>query len=149
MAEFDEYPVDDITAGIKRMREALRDYDEQQTPIEVDEFHSKESQMEHVATEVTVIPGPETRTIQLDRERTIRSDFAALVRFKKATGLSVMNGDLAETSLDEETSCAFIWAHLVHEDPELTVDQVAQMMTVAKLTECIDIIADLMGDPVP
>ncbi len=86
----------------------------------------------------------DTVTIQLDRERTLRFDFSAAVEFKKVSGISIMRGDLNEKTLDEESGVALITACLRHEDPELSPDDVARILTLESFAEALEKVTALM-----
>ncbi len=75
-------------------------------------------------TEAIRPPAPEA-TITLDRERTLRCDMYAMRLFKKETGISLLAGGLSG-NVNEDTIAELVWAFLVHEDKDLTVDAVAK-----------------------
>jgi len=88
-----------------------------------------------------------TATVELDRERTLRLDFEAMRRFKKATGLSILKGELTEKTTDEDTIVALVHSMLVHEDPELTLSDVGAMIHTGNVDEIMAAVQKLnVGD---
>ena len=89
-------------------------------------------------TEAILPPAPEAK-ITLDRERTLRCDMYAMRLFKKETvsakhpeGISLLRGELGD-NVNEDTIAELVWAFLVHEDAELTIDAVARMINPANM----------------
>jgi hypothetical protein len=64
--------------------------------------------------------------ILLDRLRHLRMDFRGMRAFKKQTGLSPW-GREAWTDADPDILLALLWASLIHEDPELAIEDVERM----------------------
>lgn len=78
--------------------------------------------------------------ITLDRPRILRLDLWSQMQFEKATGKSV--GEMSESATDLAT---IVWACLIHEDPDLTIDGLAKMIDLDKLEEVSGAIEELMG----
>ena len=70
--------------------------------------------------------------ILLDKERTLRFDFNAMRSYEKATGHNMLSkgirDHLKEINVDGMTT--LLWAALVHEDKDLTVDAVGAMLSL-------------------
>lgn len=79
-------------------------------------------------------------TITLDRPRVLRLDLWSQMQFEKAAGKPV--GEMSESATDLAT---IVWACLIHEDPDLTIDGLAKMIDLDKLEEISGVIEELMG----
>ena len=87
-----------------------------------------------------------TVSIMLDKERHLLLDFNALAEMERVTGKSV----LQEATWDDISATdirALIWAGLLHEEPDLTLEQVGAMLhpgmvndVVGPLREALDVI---------
>lgn len=87
--------------------------------------------------------------IELDRPRRLRFDFNALASYEEATGTSVL-GDGLEKSLGSATNIrALLWAALLHEEPELTQQQVGAMMHLGNVNELSEKLRDAIAQAVP
>lgn len=73
--------------------------------------------------------------ITLDKERTLAFPLMSLIRLKKEYGIELK--DLADENKaqDIETILTIIWAGLIHEDKELTLDDVGYMIDITELPE--------------
>ena len=85
-----------------------------------------------------------------------RAVFADALAFKRATvsealpdGISLLRGDLARVSLDEEQWLKLFVCCLRHEDPELTVDALAEVMDLGGYKRAMDAFEALMEDFAP
>lgn len=65
--------------------------------------------------------------ITLDRERRLRFDFNAAAHFEAATGRNIFEPGVL-TKPTATTTRALLWCMLVHEDPQLTLDDVGKMI---------------------
>lgn len=72
-------------------------------------------------------------TVTLDKERNLAFPLMSLVRLKKEYGLSLQDLSDQEKAQDIENIVKVIWAGLIHEDRELTVDDVGYMIDIAEL----------------
>lgn len=87
------------------------------------------------------------RVVMLDRERHMRLDFYALALAEEKTGRNMLTGEgwgfqardregnpTGEPAkrLNATEISTLIWACLVHEDPELTVEDVRKMLSLGK-----------------
>ena len=75
-----------------------------------------------------MIPGSGVK-VKLDRERTLRFDMNAQVRFEEITGENTLDASFWKKKITAKNTRALIWACLVHEDPSLTVEQVGSYLT--------------------
>lgn len=99
--------------------------------------------------------------IELDRKRSLNFDLNALAVAEKAMtdfwGLRTTMGNvLAEGTIGAADTRAMIWAGLLHEDPELTIEQVGAMVRIdnlnymqGKLMESLTAQGILKPDAVP
>ena len=71
--------------------------------------------------------------IILDRERHLTLDLNAMVLFEEKTGLSLFGLDTGKLRASELR--ALIWACLVHEDTNLTIEQVGARITLDNMAE--------------
>lgn len=97
-----------------------------------------------------------TVPIELDRTRHLRLTLADALAFKRATttedrpgGISLLRGDLAHVDLSEEEWLELFVACLRHEDPELTVEALAEVMDMGAYRRAMDGFDQLMRDFVP
>lgn len=79
------------------------------------------------------------------KEREIRFPVSALIKLKKEAGINI--SDLQsdeEKARDIETIVALIWAGLVTDDPDLTIDYLADNMELHELNE----VAEKIGEAI-
>jgi len=82
-------------------------------------------------------------TINLDKERHLRLTMKGMIVFEKLTGKNLLKGfEFKELTLGD--TAAMMWACLIHEDKELTYDDVCCMvdtsnieMAMEALTKCL------------
>ena len=67
-------------------------------------------------------------TYELDRPRTLRYGMNALAKIEDITGKSLMSLDLASVSIKD--LLAIVYAGLYHEDKELTLEQVGDLIDI-------------------
>ena len=76
-------------------------------------------------------------TIKLDKERHLRLTLKGMIEFEKVTGKNLLKGfkfkDLSLTDV-----AALIWACLIHEDRELTYDDVLCMIDLQNMQAVTD-----------
>ena len=101
-------------------------------------------------TEAIRPPAPEAKIV-LDRERTLRCDMHAMRLFKNATGISLLRGELHELqdNVAEDNVAELVWAFLVHEDAELTIDAVAKLLHPGNLVDILSQVFALIVDSLP
>ena len=73
--------------------------------------------------------------VQLDKERNLAFPLMSLIRLKKEHGLDVKDFADEKVSQDIENILKVVWAGLIHEDKELTVEDVGYMVDVSELPE--------------
>lgn len=71
--------------------------------------------------------------IMLDKERNLRFPIMSLIKLKKVHGIELKDLSDKEKAQDMETILAVIWAGLIHEDTELTMDELGFMIDIADL----------------
>lgn len=76
------------------------------------------------------------RVVTLDKERVLRLDFNALALAEEKTGRNLMSAEgwKGLTARDYRT---LIWSCLVHEDPDLTIEQVGASMRAGKSADAV------------
>lgn len=79
--------------------------------------------------------------ITLDKERHLLMNLNAMVAFEEETGKNIMQG-LAPDSLTAKDFRALLWACLLHEDPELKVEDVGGMIHAGNMAELAEKIAE-------
>lgn len=72
----------------------------------------------------------------------------AMRLFKKETGISLLGGELG-SNVNEDTIAELVWAFLVHEDEELTIDAVARMIHPANMVDVLQEVFALIVDSLP
>ena len=77
--------------------------------------------------------------IELDKPRTLFFPLAALLAFKKETGIDLLQESIKDEDWTLETITALLWAGLIHEDKELTMDDVANSVCdLVYIRACIE-----------
>lgn len=85
--------------------------------------------------------------VMLDKERHLSYPFNALVSFEDETGqdlLAVFDSMAKGVRPSMKLLRAMVWCGLLHEDPELTPDQVGEMLTFRTFGD----LAPLMGEAI-
>ena len=87
--------------------------------------------------------------ITLDRDRSMVMDFTAMEAFEQVTGLSAWGRDAWDGN--PRHVIALIWAALLHEDPELKLDDVKRMpcMSLGNLAYLTERLSELWGETMP
>jgi hypothetical protein len=87
--------------------------------------------------------------ITLDKDRTMVMDFTAMEAFEDATGLSAWGREAWDGR--PRTVVALIWAALLHEDPELALDDLKKMpcMTLGNMAYLTERLGELWGETMP
>lgn len=90
-------------------------------------------------------------SIMLDKERTLRMDFAAMCAFEDETGLSPWSSEVWSAGASPRVISALIWAGLIHEDPDLMLSDVRRMpgMELSNYGYLMDRLGDLWGETMP
>jgi len=79
--------------------------------------------------------------VMLDRERHLVIDFNALASFEEVTGKNALAVDLW-TALSARDLRALLWAALIHEDRNLTLEDVGAMLDPANSPDIINALSD-------
>lgn len=80
-------------------------------------------------------------SIQLDKQRNLRFDLNAMAAYEEATGKSAFSiGD----DINAKSIRALLWASLIHEDEELTIEQVGSMIHTGNMTDITNKINQLV-----
>lgn len=89
--------------------------------------------------------------IVLDRERTLKMDFAAMALFEEETGLSPWSPEVWSSNPSPKVLSALLWAALSHEDPDLTLSDARRLpgMELSNYGYLMDRLADLWGETMP
>lgn len=66
--------------------------------------------------------------VMLDRERILLLDLNAMVAFEDKTGKSMINSRTWDNDLTARDIRALLWACLIHEDENLTLEEVGKMI---------------------
>ena len=66
-------------------------------------------------------------SITLDRKRNLLLDLNAMVSFEEATGKNLLQG-ITPDNLSAKDLRGLLWACLLHEDKELTLEKVGEMV---------------------
>ncbi len=87
-------------------------------------------------------------SITLDKERHLRLTLKGMLEFEKVTGKNLLKGfkfkDLSLTDV-----AALIWACLIHEDRELTYDDVLCMVDFRNMQEVSDAVVACINQSFP
>jgi hypothetical protein len=75
--------------------------------------------------------------VMLDKERHLKLDLNAMVRFEEATGKSFLKG-FDTDNLTAKGMLSLFWACLLHEDPALTQEQVGSWIDATNMTALSD-----------
>lgn len=87
-------------------------------------------------------------TIQLDKERHLRLPLKGMIEFEKLTGKSLLKG-FTFKDLSLEDTAAMLWASLIHEDKELTFDDVLLMVDFGNLAAVMSSLATSLSQSMP
>lgn len=84
-----------------------------------------------------------TAEIVLDKVRTLAYPVMSLIRLKKEHGIELKDLQDEAKAQDIETILKIIWAGLIHEDKELTVEDLGYMLDVSDLPAISEKITEL------
>jgi len=80
-------------------------------------------------------------TITLDKERHLRLGLKGMLEFEKATGQNLLKGFKLE-DLSMGDTAVLLWACLIHEDKELTLDDILYMVDLSNIIGIIDAMSE-------
>lgn len=87
-------------------------------------------------------------TVKLDKERHLRLTLKGMLEFQNITGMNLLKGfNLTKFSLEE--TAALVFACLLHEDKELTYDDVLCMIDISNLKTVIEALSTCLEQSVP
>ena len=87
-------------------------------------------------------------TIKLDKERHLRLTLKGMLEFEKLTGKNFLQGFKIK-DLGLEDTAVMMWSCLMHEDKELTYDDVLNMIDFGNLEEAMDALRDCLSQSLP
>ncbi len=79
--------------------------------------------------------------LMLDKKRRLRFSLKTMRLLREEFGDKTLTTGLGQDSIGK-----FLWYGLKHEDPELTIDQVEEMIDLEQLTEVLEAIAKATGN---
>jgi len=87
-----------------------------------------------------------TKTIVLDKERTLKFNFKTIMLFEKETGKNFfkMNGEFSGTD-----TLVLLWACLKSSGEEITLDQTADIIDLSNISTIGAAITDLIKEAMP
>lgn len=86
--------------------------------------------------------------VELDRPRKLKYDFKAMRLIEKETGKNTLNSKIWQEMNATDLSI-FLWAGLKHEDPDLTVEQVEEILHPGNMAETIYKVGEAWGLSMP
>ena len=87
--------------------------------------------------------------IDLDRKRQLRVDFNSLIAFKKETGINLLAVESEVNLQDPEILRAFLWAALLWDDPDLTLEQVGNLLTLSDAASMFNALTEAIYQAMP
>lgn len=84
--------------------------------------------------------------VELDKERHLRLDFNALIAAEEATGKTFME---MQENVGIRDLRAILWAGFLHEDPDLTEEQVGAMVHVGNLSRIFEVVQEAIASSFP
>lgn len=85
--------------------------------------------------------------LRLDRERTLVISFNALCQAEEVTGINFLMGEFTFSSV--RVMRALVWAGLIHEDPNLTLPEVGDLIEEAGADKVARVIIDAFAAAMP
>lgn len=89
-----------------------------------------------------------TVIIPLDKERTFKLDFKAFMAFEKISGKNVMAAGVWQ-DMKASDIVTLLWAGLLHEEPALTPEQVAELIHPGNFQEVVNAIQQVFQLSMP
>ena len=87
-------------------------------------------------------------TVTLDKERHLRLTLKGMMEFEKITGKNLLKGFIFD-DLTVEDSATLIWACLIHEDRDLTLDDVLCMVDLSNYVAVMEAIINCVNQSLP
>lgn len=86
--------------------------------------------------------------IQLDKERTFRYPLYSLIQLEEVQGVKLSDLSDEEKAKDLKTILSLIWAGLIHEDKDLTIEDVGNMIDISELSEVSQVMTSVLNSSV-
>jgi len=86
--------------------------------------------------------------VKLDKERTLRLTMKGMVEFKRLTGKDFLKGITLDPHNIDEVG-ALMYACLLHEDKDLTLDDVLVMIDIENIFEVADKLSECITNSLP
>lgn len=86
--------------------------------------------------------------ITLDKKRTLKLSLRGMLAFEEKTGKSLLRG-FSRNDLTLEDCAALIWACLIHEDRDLSYDDVIDMVDVDNVAEIMNAVIECTSRAFP
>ncbi|WP_146876846.1 hypothetical protein [Bacillus subtilis] len=86
-----------------------------------------------------------TVDVMLDKERKLAFPLMALIRLKKEHGIVMADLKDKEKASDVEVILAIIWAGLIHEQPDLSYEELGYMIDISELPAISEKLSEVFG----
>ncbi len=86
--------------------------------------------------------------ITLDKERNFKLDFRAFMAFEKVSGKNVLAANVWQ-DMTASGLVTLLWAGLLHEDPNLTLEEVAAFIHPGNIQTVVDVLQEGFGAAMP
>ncbi|MED4619450.1 hypothetical protein [Priestia megaterium] len=87
-----------------------------------------------------------TVEVTLDKVRKLAFPLMSLIRLKKEHGIELKDLQDKEKAQDIETILTIIWAGLIHEDKELSVEDLGYMIDITELPEISEKLTSIFNE---
>ncbi|MGG4390487.1 hypothetical protein ABEU97_20345 [Priestia megaterium] len=87
-----------------------------------------------------------TVEITLDKVRKLAFPLMSLIRLKKEHGIELKDLQDKEKAQDIETILTIIWAGLIHEDKELSLEDLGYMIDITELPEISEKLTSIFNE---
>ena len=91
-------------------------------------------------------------SIMLDKERHLLLTLGGMLAFKKETGKDLFDANVTkalEKKIDMEDVVVLVWACLIHEDREITVEDVSYLIHIGNVNEVVEVLAEVFALAMP
>ena len=85
------------------------------------------------------------KKVTLDKERTLKFDFNSFVAME-SVGVNLQDLGKEDSGRQMTAIRALLWAGLLHEDKDLTIDEVGAMITFDNMEYVMGIVGEAMND---
>lgn len=80
------------------------------------------------------------------KERKVKFPVSAMIKLEKEAGITIGDLEDEETMKSVQTILALVWAGLITDDPDLTMDYLADNLEMNELNEIATKVANVIGD---